>query len=120
MEHNHKLVVLDLQSENETMFIAKMVIDMSQFRFIPYVSKYYRVILNITNFAIISLVSRNTITSVAVNSIQTNSSILTRIRITVIFIYNNITKRLRMFNKLISKKGKVQRCDQSFNKNYNE
>ena len=48
--------------------------------------KIYEIILSITNFAIISLVSRNTITSVAVNSIQTNSSVLTRIWITVICI----------------------------------
>ena len=86
---------------------------------ISHVSKYYEVSLNITNFAIISLVSGNTITSVAVNCIQTNSSILTRIWVTVIFIYNDITKRLRIINKLSSKK-KIQRCDQFFNKHYNK
>ena len=65
------------------------------------VSKNYEVILKITDFAIISAVSRNTITSRAVYSILTNSSVLTRVWVTVIFIYNYIIDRLRMFTSYL-------------------
>ena len=58
------------------------------------------IILKITYFTIISIVSRNTITSVPINSILTNSSVLTRIWVTVILIYNNIIECTIMLNKL--------------------
>ena len=59
------------------------------------VSKKNEVILIPTDFAKFSGVSRNTVANVA-NSILTNSSVLTRIWVTVIFIKNDMKEGLRM------------------------